>query len=72
MQPQMIALETKRGRGLSVATHMRRQGFDEHEINQRMAQAFARGSYRPSDRAALLLDAAPILTPFADDAIAAD
>lgn len=58
--------------GQMLSTWLRRRGCDQRTINQITARRFARGSYRPSDRAALLLDCNPELTPYADDQIAAD
>jgi len=46
--------------------------YDQRDINRVLARRFQRGSYRPSDRAALLLDCAPELTPYAPDVLAAD
>jgi hypothetical protein len=59
--------------GTQLSTWLNRRGCDQRDINRISAgRKWAYGSFRPSDRAALLVDAAPILTPFADDLIAAD
>jgi hypothetical protein len=41
-------------------------------LERRRLTPFQRGSYRPSDRAALMLDSAAPLTPYADVPMAAD
>lgn len=59
------------GNGKSLSWWLRRRGCDQRDINRITARRFRYGSYRPSDRAALMLDASPELTPYALD-IAAD
>jgi len=59
--------------GVTLDTWLMRRGCDQRTINRITARRFQYGSYRPSDRAALLLDASPELTPYAvDDRQAAD
>lgn len=62
------------GPGLKLSSWLRRRGCDQRTINQITARRFRYGSYRPSDRAALLVDASPVLTPYADEplVVAAD
>lgn len=57
--------------GELLQTWLLNRGCDQRDINRITARRFSYGSYRPSDRAAIMLDASPILTPFADDLIAA-
>jgi hypothetical protein len=68
---QMIALHTKRQPGLGVLSWLAQRNPDEAMLARRRLTQFQYGSYRPSDRAAILLDASPVLTPYADDLIAA-
>lgn len=63
----MIALHTKRMPGKGLRTWKWGPLFDERDINRILARRFSYGSYRPSDRAALLVDASPMLTPYADE-----
>ena len=58
------------GPGLKLSTWLMRRGCDQRTINQILARRFVYGSFRPSDRAALLVDAAPVLTPYADESLA--
>lgn len=58
--------------GTMLSTWLRRRGCDQRTINQITARRFRYGSYRPSDRAALLVDSSPTLTPYADEPLAAD
>lgn len=53
--------------GTMLSTWLRRRGCDQRTINQIEARRFTYGSYRPSDRAALLLDCMPELTEIAAD-----
>jgi hypothetical protein len=56
--------------GQKLDNWLRRRGCDQRTVNRITARRFTYGSYRPSDRAAMLLDSSPELTPYAE--IAAD
>lgn len=54
--------------GQCLETWLLRRGCDQRTINRiATGRKWAYGSYRPSDRAALLTDAAPVLTEMAAD-----
>lgn len=55
------------GRGQTLSSWLRRRGCDQRTINRIAARRFTYGSYRPSDRAAQLVDCNPTLTPIADE-----
>ena len=64
MAPESIG---NRYRGKTLDSWLRARGCDQRDVNRIMARRFTYGSWRPSDRAALLLDSSPELTPLAAD-----
>lgn len=60
------------GNGMALSWWLKQRGCDRRDINRITARRFQYGSYRPSDRAARMLDASPELTPYADTLVAAD
>ena len=53
--------------GVSLDSWLWRRGCDQRDINRITARRFRYGSFRPSDRAAMLLDSSPELTPMGSD-----
>lgn len=53
--------------GKSLDMWLADRGCDQRDINRITARRFTYGSFRPSDRAAMLLDSSPTLTPMAAD-----
>ena len=77
MRSEMIAMAPEsvqsHSRGMSLSSYVQRHGGDERDANRICNDRRWRyGHYRPSDRAAALVDCTPEMTPYApDDLVAA-